>query len=143
MKPVCQLDNDYSDILRHSKEHFSKIFCLHLQPVRCLIALISGKMQMLQLGNTIHKKGNIRSELLLDLLRGQNRILHHIMQQSRCNGFFIHFQICKDDGHAQGVDNIGLSGFSYLILMCFKCSMISLLDQRNVIGRVIFPDTKN
>ena len=52
MKAVCQFDQDDTDVLRHGKEHFSQILCLHFH-------FISRIGKLSQLGNAVHKKGHL------------------------------------------------------------------------------------
>ena len=40
VQAVCQLDHDYTDILRHGKEHLAQVLRLHLQTLRILLLRI-------------------------------------------------------------------------------------------------------
>ena len=55
------------------------------------------------------------------------------MEDTGYNGFLIQLQICQNDRHTQGVDNIWLSGFSLLILMGVSGDMVCLFYHAQII----------
>ena len=133
VEPVCQLDDNDPDILRHGQEHLTQIFRLHLQ-------LIGGVGQLSQLSDAIHEKGHFLAELLPDLLVCHGRILHHIMEHTRHNGLFVHLQICQDNSHPERMYDIGLTGFSALPVMSFFCQRKRLLYHGNICRWMVLSD---
>ena len=77
MQPVCQLDDNNSNILRHSQQHFAYIFRLLFRP--------AGIRDIGKLCHTIHQFGYIAAKLLFYILQRYGSIFHHIMQQPADN----------------------------------------------------------
>ena len=142
VQSVRQLDHDDADVLCHGKKHLAQILRLHLQLID-VAALSSGKLQLLQLRNAIHEEFHVRSEFSADFFRRQDRILHIIMEESCHDCLLIQFQICQNDRNAQRMNNIGLTRLSHLSLVSLIGYLVCFLDQRNVIGRMIFFNARN
>ena len=136
MQSVGKLDNDNTDILCHGEKHLTHVFRLQIQ----LVALI---LQLSQLCHTINEKCHIVTEFCPDLICRHDRIFHNIMQKSCRDRLLIHFQICQYDCNTKRVDNVWLSGFSCLILMCIIRHLIGTLDQRNIITRMVSSHTRD
>ena len=134
MQPVRQLDQDHADVLRHGEEHLPQILRLQLH-------LVLGIVQLSQLGYPVHKKGYLGTEFLLHFLIGHPGVLHSVMEKPCNNGLFVKFQIRQDDSDAKGMNDIGFSRFSLLILMRFPGHLIGLLYHGNVCGWMIFSHT--
>ena len=90
MKTVSQFDQNYTDILCHSKKHLPQAFCLHFYFV-----LRIG--QLTDLGHTIYQKGNLRTKFFFNFLTGHPGIFYRIMKQTGNNGLLVKFQICQDN----------------------------------------------
>ena len=133
VETVRQLDEDDTDILGHGKEHLSKVLCLDFDLIR-----IVG--QLSQLCNAVDQKSDLRPEFLFDLRIGHPGILHGIVQKTRNDGFLVQLQVRQDNGHTERVDDIGLSGFSFLILVGLLCGKVGLFDHGDICRRVIFSD---
>ena len=99
METVSQLDNHYPDILGHGQEHFPEVFQL-------LVFLIL-VMELGQLRYSVHQEGHFVAKHHFDIVKGIFRILHHIVKKGCNDTFGIHFKLCQDVSHCQGMDNIG------------------------------------
>ena len=135
VQPVCQFDQDDTDILRHGKEHLPKILGLRVQ-------LVGGIVQPSQLCDAIHQKRDLRPELLQNLLLRHDRILHDVMKKTRYDRLLVQFKIGQDDRHAEGMNDIRLSGLSFLVLVGFICNPVGFIDHGKIIGRMILPDSR-
>jgi hypothetical protein len=61
MQPVCELDEDDSDVVRHREDHFAKI-------LRLLFFVIA-EGNLADLGNPVDKMDNVFAELFLEFVR--------------------------------------------------------------------------
>ena len=59
------------------------------------------QLQLLELGNTVHKQRHLRGELHGDLLIRHDRILDHIVQDARYDRFLVKLEIRKNDPDAE------------------------------------------
>ena len=143
MQSVGKLDHDDADILRHGKEHLPQILRLHLQFFIGLIHARRGQRNFLQLCHTVDEQSDILAELPAQIVLRHGGVLDHVMQKSRNDGLLIQLQISQYNRHIQRVDDIGLTGFPELVLMCLSCRPVCLLDHGNVVARMIFPHTLN
>ncbi len=120
MEPVCQLDDNHTDILCHGQEHFA-------QTLRLLLFLrFIGKPA--QFGNAIHHIGDLVAEPLRQFLFGNTGILNGIMQQTCGNGIHIHAQIHQDVCDGKGMNAVWLAGRSFLPFMGFGSKFIDFPD---------------
>ena len=109
VQTVSDLDQHHTDILGHGHEHLAQI--LHL----CLLR--GGEIGTGQLGNTFHQLGNRSTELLFNIIVGGIGILNTVMQQRTQHRIHIQTHLHHDLCHRQGVDDIGRSVLTLLILM--------------------------
>ena len=65
------------------------------------------------------------------------------MKESRSNGLFVQFEVRKDQSHIERMYDIRLARFPLLPLVRLACHRVSLLDQGNVVGRMVPADTLN
>ena len=65
------------------------------------------------------------------------------MQQPGHDRLLVQLQIRKNNRHAKRMDDIWLTGFALLALMGLIGYPVSLFYHRNIIGRMVFPDTCN
>ena len=137
VQAVRQLDQDDPDILGHGQEHLAQVSGLHLLLDLGPVPVVPGEFEFFQFGDTVHQKGHIRAEFLLDLLPGQDRVLHDVVEKSRRDGLLVHFQIGQDHRDAEGVDDIGFPRFAQLSLVRAAGDLIGALNQRDIIGRMI------
>ena len=140
MQTVRQLNDDDPDVLRHCKKHVPQILRLHFQLQWRLIlkGIILWKLQVLQFGDAVYQECHVRSELFAYVFQRKGRILDDIMKEPRRDGFLIHLEVRQDDGHAERMNDIRLSRLSKLFPMRFGRSQISLVDQTDIIGRMVF-----
>ena len=141
VETVGQLDHDDPDILGHGQEHLSQVSGLHLLLQGVYGAVFDRKLQLFQLCHTVYQLGHVVSEHFCQLLFGINGILHHIVEKACRYGLLVHFQVCQDDGHLKGMNDIRLPRFPGLVLMGLFRQLIGLGDQGNVIGGMISAHT--
>ena len=136
MQAIRKLNQNNADILCHSEEHLTKVFCLHVH----LIYFIRFIRQLSEFGHAVYQKRNLSAKFCRYLLVCHYRILYHIMQKPGNNRFLIQFQFRQDNSNAEGMNNIRFSRFTYLLFVRFVCNMICFFNQRNIGRRMIFTD---
>ena len=60
------------------------------------------------------------------------------MKKTCHNGLLIQLKIRKDDRYTERMNDIGLTGFTFLILMCLTGHFIGLFNHGNICRRMIF-----
>ncbi len=146
MQSVRQLDQNDPDISGHGQKHLAQVLRLPLQLLRITIpvtAVISMKIDLLQFRDPVHQKRHIRPKLFLDLFVRHDGVFHHIMQKPRYDRLLVKLQVRQYDRHIKRVYDIGFSRFAYLPPVRVVSRLICLLDQRDIIGRMIFAHTVN
>ena len=99
--------------------------------------LLALKLQRTQLGNAVHQKPDLFSEIPDQFLLGIFSVLYHIVQESRNDGLFVHAQFSQNLSHRHGMDQIRLSGFSQLTPVHLFCYVVGTLDQLDIVIRII------
>ena len=130
MQTVRQLDQDHTDILGHREEHFPEILRLYLH-------LVQRVLDLSQLRHAVHKQLHLRAEFPSDILVGDLRVFHHVVEKPGRDGLLVQLQLRENDRHAKRVDDIRLPGFSLLILVGFSGQLIGFPDYRKVRGRMV------
>ncbi|MNZ74306.1 hypothetical protein D3C78_927530 [compost metagenome] len=88
MQTVSKLNNDNTDILRHSNKHF---------PIVLVLLLFLGlEFDSLKLGKPINQHRTIIAELAPDFLQGYRSIFNHIMKKRGNNRQNVHMHAYDD-----------------------------------------------
>ena len=102
VEAVSQLDQNNADILGHREEHLAQIFRLHLD-------LIDVVADLSQFRHAVHKELHLLAEFPADILVGQLGVLDDIMQKACSDRLLVQFQIRKDNGDTERMDDIGFA----------------------------------
>ena len=102
VQAVTELDEDDTHVPRHGKQHLAQVLNVRLLLVRHL--------KHHHLGNTVHQRGNLRSEALGDFLRVGllAAVLHRVVKQGGADGICIQLQPRHDFRHCYGVRDVCL-----------------------------------
>ena len=130
VQPVGQLDDDDADILRHREEHLAQVLRLNLDLVDLVVDLA-------ELCDAVNKKGDVVAELLADVLDRLRRILDDIVQYAGRDRLLVHLEVRKNNADIERMNDIRLAGFSLLVLVIAVRQAVGLVNQREVVRRMI------
>ena len=121
VQSVTQLDENDTDIFRHSKEHLAKALNMRL--------LLVLDLHHDDLGKSVHKHRHILSKLLAKLFEVGlvGAVLHRIVQKRRTNRIGIKAQTCDDLRHGDRVRDIGVATDAELPFMKCLCILVGTL----------------
>ena len=121
VQTVCKLNDNYADIRSHRKEHLAEILCLRF--------FLGFKIQFRELCHAINNVRDLVTEHFTNFCKRNFRILGNIMQHTRADrhGIKLHFR--KNAHNIMRMDDIRLSRFAQLSLVCGFRDIKSLLDQ--------------
>ena len=84
-------------------------------------------MELGQLRHPVYQESHFLAEHHLYIFQRIFRILHHIVKKGGNNTLGVHFQLCQDIGHCQGMDDVRLTGSTHLGGMGLVRQLIGLL----------------
>ena len=134
VKAVGELDDDHADVLGHREEHLPQVFSLDLD----LFDLI---VDLAEFCHAVHEKRHVIAEFTADLFNRHRRILDDVMQDAGRDRLLVHLQVGQYDADAKRMDDIRFSGFPHLPVVGLIGDAVSLLDHRQIIGRMISEDS--
>ncbi len=129
VQPVSKLYQEHTQIGRHGQEHLAQ--------VARLLFLPGSKIELAQLRHAIHQLCHSRSETLLDIFHSDIGILDRIVQQARCYGALVAFDVGQNTGHLQGVDDVWRSAQALLIGMSFGGKFVGTHKQIAICSRPV------
>ena len=132
MKPVCQFYYQDPYIPAHGQEHLSQIFDL---PFFFVI-----KNDIAQLCYAIDHYADLFAKLTYEIFHSVIGVFHDIMKQTGYQRAVIHTKFGQDLGRSHGMDQIRLSGFSYLSFVLSCSHIISMTYQFKVITFIELSD---
>ena len=109
MQPVGQLDDDHPDVCGHSQDH--------LPHVLGLAFLTAGELHLADLGDPVHDIRRFTAEEPFNFREFGIRVFYGVVKQTGHHTDHIHFHLCQDVGHLQGVGQIGFPGKTDLTLV--------------------------
>ena len=121
MQAVCQLDDDDADIFGHREEHFAEILKLLV-----LLVLV---VELGELRHAIDQEGDFFAKEHFEIFQRIAGILDDIMQERCHDAFLIHFQLRKNVGHRDGMDDVWLARLPGLSRMRFFCQLVGFFDE--------------
>ena len=89
MQAIGQFNQHNTDILSHGQQHLAQIF--RLQVFLLLFGIVTAAYDRndIHFGYPIDQLGDAIAELLPNILQGNVRIFHHIVQHGRTDGFSV------------------------------------------------------
>jgi hypothetical protein len=99
VQAVGQLDQDHAHVARHGQQHLAEVLGLGF-----LEALV---LDAVELGDAIDQLGGDLAEALGDLLLGDRRVLHHVVQQAAVSACGIEVPAGEGFRHGQRMGDVG------------------------------------
>src|SRR3989338_4770286 len=113
MQPVNYFDDDDTDVLCGCKYDLPEVFSLLL--LGCV------EVNLIYLGNALHKGKHFLAEYPCNVLSLDIRVLKHVMQQSCDNALGVQAQLGKNKSNLKNVAEIRLSREPLLAVMGSPC----------------------
>ena len=126
VQPVAQFDDHDPDVLAHGQQHFAQVLGLLL--------LDAGKLDLGQLGDAVHQQGHFGPKGRLDLVDGDGRVLHHVVEQGGGDALGVHAQVQHQPRHRQRMADIGLAAAAAGVLVGLVRHAVGLFDHVHVVG---------
>ena len=130
VQAVRKLDEHDADVLAHGQDHLAQALRL------CLLAV--GKVQLVELGDTVHEGGDLIAELSADVLQlNILAVLHRVMQKSRRNGGRINHELGEDARNKTGMDEVRLAALARLPRVRLLRKVVRLFHHLPSVARII------
>ena len=109
VQPVSQFHQHHADVAGHRQEHPPQVLRLGLGLV--------GEVDTAQLGDPLHQPAHLRSEVLLDLLGGDVRVFHHVVQEAGGDHAGAGADVAQQIGHRHRMADVGLTAGAHLAVV--------------------------
>jgi hypothetical protein len=109
VQAVGELDQDHAHVARHGQQHLAEVLRLGF-----LEALV---FDAVELGNAVDQFGGDLAEANGDLLLGDRRVFHHVVQQRGHQRVGIEVPARQVLRHGQRMRNVGVAGHAQLTAM--------------------------
>ena len=129
VQAVGELEQDHPDVLHHREHHLAEALDLQLAA--------AVEVQLLQLADTVHQRGDLRAELLGDFILGCGRVLDDIVQKGGRDARVVQVQIGEDGGNRHRVRDIGITGVPLLPFVPAGAEGVCLADQLELLARQV------
>ena len=121
MQSVGKFYNDNTNIVRHCKKHFAKIF--HMSFFR------RRDFDFVKFCNAVHERGDVVAEKTAYVVERVFGIFNNVVQKRGANRFNVKFQLCNCDCNVQRVHNIRITRNSFLIFVRLICKVERLVNR--------------
>jgi hypothetical protein len=101
VQAVGELDQDHAHVARHGQQHLAEVLGLRL-----LEALV---LDAVELGDAIDQVGGHLAEALGDLLLGDRRVFHHVVQQRGRQRLRVEMPAGQDFRHGERMGDVGFA----------------------------------
>ncbi len=101
VQPVGQLHHDDAHVVHHGQQHLPDVFGL--------ARFGSQQVQPVDFGDPFDERGDVRAEALGDPLRGNARVLDHVVQQRRAERDDVQLHVRQDVRDFQGMRKVGVA----------------------------------
>jgi hypothetical protein len=109
VQAVGELDQDDADVLRHREQHLSEVLRL--------VLLAALELDLAELREARDQRLDLLAELLLELLRGGERVLDRVVQQAHRDRHGVEPHVGQDLGDRQRMAQVGLARQAHLPLV--------------------------
>jgi len=108
VQPVGQLDEDHAQVIvGHRDQQLAQ--ALHILEVAHLrVIVLDTFLHPLEVRHALHEDQHLVPKRRLDLFAGDVAVFKHVMQQAGGYHRRLEGELCKNVGHIQGMDEIGL-----------------------------------
>ena len=124
VEPVGQLDEQDADVLGHRHEHLAER--------GGLLRLLRVELEPVELGDPVHDGGDVRPELLLEVLVGDGGVLDGVVQERGHDRDVVETEIGEDHRHPERMRDVRLPGSAHLVGVGDPGDLEGLLDHRGV-----------
>ena len=120
VQAIGQFDEHHADVIHHRQHHLAQVFGLLFLP--------GSEIDGADLGDTLDDMRHLFAKLFADIDDGHGGIFNRVMQQARGDRNGVHFHLGQDQGHFQGMNQIGLAGGTALSGVVFLGKFVGLAD---------------
>ena len=128
---IAELHEEHADVAGHRDDHFAEVLRLAV--------LFGGEVDLRQLGDAIDERGDLSTELLLDVVERDERVLDDVVEEPRADAGRVEAEIGDDARDVRRVDEIGVSRFARLAGVHPVAEIVRALDEIDVSGRLVRP----
>ena len=134
VEPVREFDQHNPDIIIHCQENTLEILRLDAAfLLQVVLAAVLVVQHILDLGQTVDQRSDLRAEKISDVFYGVVRILHDIVQKSRHDRLVAQTDVIDHDvGDGNRMNDVRISGTAPHILVGFIRKIESLPDNRKL-----------
>ena len=101
VQAIGELDEHHADVVDHGEHHLAQVFGLLL--------FARGEVNFADLGDALDDVGDLLAEFLADVDDGDGRVFDRIVKKTGGDGDRVHFHFGKNEGHFEGMDEVGLT----------------------------------
>jgi hypothetical protein len=130
VQPVGQLDQQHAHVIGDGEQQLAQILGL--------LGLLRDQIELLDLGQALDQRTDLRAEQPVDLVAGRSRVLDGIVQQRRDDGGVIELEIGEDRRHFERMREIGIARGARLRAVRAHGIDIGAVEQR-LVGLGIVP----
>lgn len=129
VQPVCKLDQQHTNIVRHREQELAEILGL--------LRTFGRELKARQLGHAVDEASDLRTEQLRQLVHRRAGIFHRVVQERRHDGRGIELQFRQDAGDFDRMGKIRIAAGTHLAAMLFHGIDIGAVDQGFVRLRIV------
>jgi hypothetical protein len=129
LQTVGELDEDDANVVDHRQQHLADVLRLSL--------FLAGKLNLVDLGDALDDVGNLLAELALQILAGDGRVFHRVVQQAGGDGGGVHLHLGEHGGDFQGMDEVGFARGAGLARVVALGEFVRLADQLKIVARPV------
>ncbi len=129
MQTIGQLDQQYAQITDHGQDHLAKTLGCGF--------LAGTELDLIQLGDTIHQKGDGGVEFVVQLRMADRGIFNGVVQDGGANTFMVQPQLGQQQRYRDRMLYVGFATFAELTFMGGCADSNGLVDQLDLFCREI------
>ena len=129
MQPVGELDQQHAHVVGDREQQLAQVLRL--------LRLARDEVELLQLGEAVDQRADLRAEHLVDLGAGRAGVLDRVVQQRRGDGGIVELEVGQDRGDFERMGEIGIAGGARLRAMRLHGVDIGAVEQVLVGVRIV------
>ena len=115
VEAIGQLHQHHPDVAGHGQEHAPQVLRLGFRFV--------GEVDASEFGDPLHQSAHLGAEMLLNLLRGDLRVLHHVVEETGGDHAGAGADVPQQIGHRHRVADVGLTAGPHLAVVELESEM--------------------
>jgi hypothetical protein len=132
VQPIGELDQQYPHVVGDRQQELAQILRL--------LGFLGDEVELLELGQALDQRADIRAEHLVDLGAGGGGVLDGVVQERRRDGRVVELEIGEDRGDLERMGKIGIAGGAPLLTVRLHGVDVGPVEQRFAGIRVVAPD---